>query len=228
MSEWWTYGAEDFLLFSPRTYWRMFELQNEAYWPLPVITLALGGIVTFLAARGGARAIRVAAVILALAWTFVAYTFLWNRYASINWAITYVAPAFALQALLLLLIAFRRAVAVQTRGLAAWIGYGLLAFATVGVPLLAPLHGRDRATSEVFGIAPDPTVIATLGFLLLLRGRFVWPLYPVPVLWTVLSGVTLYTMGERQAWIVLLALLLAGVAVVTLGLDFKRQRLDPR
>jgi hypothetical protein len=29
MSEWWTYRPEDFLLFSPRVYWRMFELQNE-------------------------------------------------------------------------------------------------------------------------------------------------------------------------------------------------------
>jgi len=212
MSEWWTYGAQDFLLFSPRTYWRMFELQNEAYWPLPVLTLALGGIVTFLAARGSSRAIRAAAVILAPVWAFVAYTFLWNRYADINWAINYVAPAFALEALLLLLIVFRRAIAVQTRGLAAWIGYGLLAFATVGVPLLAPLHGRDRATSEVFGIAPDPTVIATLGFLLLLRGRFVWPLYPIPVLWILLSGVTLYTMEERQAWMPALALALAAVA----------------
>ena len=227
MSEWLTYRPEDFLLFSPRTYWRMFELQNEAYWPLPVLTLALGGIVTFLAARGSGRAIRGAAVILAVVWFFVAYTFLWNRYASINWAMNYVAPAFALQALLLLLIAFRRAVAVQSRGIAAWIGTLLLAFATVGVPLMAPLHGRDRATSEVFGIAPDPTVIATLGFLLLIRGRFVWALYPIPVLWTLLSGVTLYTMGERQAWIVFLALLLAAVAVVTLRLDLKRQRLDP-
>jgi hypothetical protein len=212
MSEWWTYTAQDFLLFSPRTYWRMFQLQNEAYWPLPVVTLALGGIVTFLAARGSARAIRAAALILAPVWAFVAYTFLWDRYADINWAITYVAPAFALQALLLLVIAFRRKIVVQTRGPAAWIGTLMLALATMGVPLLAPLLGRDQATSEIFGIAPDPTVIATLGFLLLLRSRFVWALYPIPVLWTLLSGVTLYTMGERQAWIVLLALLLAAIA----------------
>ena len=26
MSEWWTYRAVNFLLFSPRVYWRMFEL----------------------------------------------------------------------------------------------------------------------------------------------------------------------------------------------------------
>ena len=215
MSEWWTYAPEDFLLFSPRTYWRMFELQNEAYWPLPVLTLGLGGIVTFLAARGGANSVRWASVILALVWAFVAYTFLWHRYASINWAIVYVAPVFALEALLLLRIAIRSGVTVEPRGIAALIGYLLLAFATVGVPLLAPLHGRDRSTSEIFGIAPDPTVIATLGFLLLLRGRFLWLLYPIPIFWCLLSGMTLRTMGESQAWMPFAAVAIAAAAWIS-------------
>ncbi|MDQ7246882.1 DUF6064 family protein [Dongia sedimenti] len=214
MSEWWSYSAEDFLLFSPRTYWRMFELQNEAYWPLPVLTLALGGIVTFLAARGGANFLRSAAAILALVWSFVAYTFLWTRYAGINWAIAYVAPAFVLEALLLLLIAVRAGFTVQPRGVVPWTGYLLLAFATVGVPLLAPLHGRDRSTSEIFGIAPDPTVIATLGFLILLRGRFLWLLYPIPILWCLLSGMTLHTMGDAQAWMPFTAVAVVAAAAI--------------
>jgi hypothetical protein len=50
MSEWWTYRAEDFLLFSPRVYWRMFELHNAALWPLHVLTLAAGLIIILLIA----------------------------------------------------------------------------------------------------------------------------------------------------------------------------------
>ena len=42
MSEWWSYRAEDFLLFSPRVYWRTFELHNAALWPLHFATLAAG------------------------------------------------------------------------------------------------------------------------------------------------------------------------------------------
>ena len=34
MSEWWTYTLSDFLLFSPRTYYRLFELHHRALWPL--------------------------------------------------------------------------------------------------------------------------------------------------------------------------------------------------
>ena len=67
-------------------------------------------------------------------------------------------------------------------------------------PLLAPLQGRGWATSEVFGIAPDPTAIATLGVLLLARGRLLPLLVPIPILWCLLSGMTLSTMGEPQAW----------------------------
>ena len=29
----WSYRLSDFLLFSPRVYWRMFELHNAALWP---------------------------------------------------------------------------------------------------------------------------------------------------------------------------------------------------
>jgi len=40
MSEWWTYRPEDFLLFSPRVYWRLFELHNEALWPAQIAAIA--------------------------------------------------------------------------------------------------------------------------------------------------------------------------------------------
>jgi hypothetical protein len=190
----------------------MFELQNEEFWPLPVVTLALGGIVTFLAARGGANAIRGGAVILSLVWAFVATAFLWHRYAGIHWAIVYVAPGFVLEALLLLAILFRSEVTKAPRGIAASIGLLLLAFATVGVPLL---HGRARSTSEIFGIAPDPTVIATLGFLLVLRGRRLWLLYPIPLLWCLQSALTLHTMGEAQAWMPFAAVALAAAGIAT-------------
>ena len=36
MSEWWTYTLSDFLLFSPRTYYRLFELYNDEIWPAQI------------------------------------------------------------------------------------------------------------------------------------------------------------------------------------------------
>ena len=94
------------------------------------------------------------------------------------------------------------------------VGWGLciLAFALAGQPLLAPLQGRGWASSEVFGIAPDPTVIATLGLLLLARGRLLPALLPIPFSRCLLSGITLSTMGEPQAWAPYSALVLTAAA----------------
>ena len=212
MSEWWTYRAEDFLLFSPRVYWRMFESHNAALWPLHVVTLAAGlAIVLFIAWRPGTRA-RWIALILAMLWIFVSWSFLWNRYATINWAAAYLAPAFFIEGVLLLVASLLNALTFDWRRPAGWIGYLLLGFALAGQPLLAPMQGRGWASSEVFGIAPDPTVIATLGILLLARGRLVRLLLPIPLLWCLLSGLTLQTMGELQAWVPAAALALAVAA----------------
>jgi hypothetical protein len=102
--------------------------------------------------------------------------------------------------------------AFDRRGLARWTGYLILAFALAVQPLLAPLQGRGWATSEVFGITPDPTAIATLGLLLLARGRLLPLLLPIPLLWCLLSGITLWTMGELQAWALFAAPALAAAA----------------
>ena len=230
MSEWWTYRPENFLLFSPRVYWRMFELHNTALWPLQVLTLAAGLIIILLTVwrpRGYARWLT---LLLAILWIFVGWSFLWNRYADINWAAAYVAPAFALEGVLLLVCgALLNSLAFDRRGLAGCIGYFMLAFALAGQPLLAPLQGRGWASSEVFGIAPDPTAMATLGLLLLARGRPLPLLLPVPVLWCLLSGMTLQTMGEPQAWVLHAALALAAIACIwTVLRPSARSRWSPR
>ena len=213
MSEWWTYRPVNFLLFSPRVYWRMFELHNAALWPLQGLALAAGLIIILLVAWRPRTSARWLALLLAIIWIFVGWSFLWNRYADINWAAAYVAPAFAVEGMLLLVCGtLLDGLTFDRRGLAGCIGYFILAFALAGQPLLAPLQGRGWASSEVFGIAPDPTAVATLGLLLLARGKLLPLLLPIPVLWCLLSGMTLWTMGEPQAWALHAALALAAGA----------------
>ena len=212
MSEWWTYRPEDLLLFSPRVYWRLFESQNAALWPLHLVTLAAGLAIILLIARGPKIWTRWITLILAILWIFVGWSFLWNRYSTINWAAAYVAPAFFVEGALLLIACLGDALAFDRRRPSDWIGYFILGFALAGQPLLAPLQGRGWASSEVFGIAPDPTVMATLGVLLLAQGRLVPWLLPIPLLGCLLSGMTLQTMGEPQAWAPYAILALAAAA----------------
>lgn len=210
MSEWWTYRLQDLLLFSPRVYWRMFELHNATWWPLHAVTLAVGlAIVVHGLRRSNERGLWIAFV-LAAVWAFVGWFFLWIRYAPINWAVAYVAPAFWLQALLLAAVG---GLGFGNRDVAGRLGLLLATAGLVAYPLLSPLLGRRWAEAEVFGIAPDPTAIVTLGVLFTANSRLVALLFPIPLLWLLLSGLTLHTMGDPQAWAPFSA---AGVTVVLL------------
>ncbi|QIA22661.1 DUF6064 family protein [Mesorhizobium sp. AA22] len=216
MSEWWTYRLEDFLLFSPRVYWRMFELANAAFWPLHLLTLAAGLAIVLLVLRRPPRHGPWIALVLAALFAFVGWSFLSSRYAVINWAIAYVAPAFGLQALLLAFGgAARGGLAFDSRDIAARLGLLIMVAGLVVYPLLPPLFRRPWTSTEVFGIAPDPTAITTLGVLLAASGGLVPLLFAIPLLWLLLSGLTLHAMGDAQAWLPLLA---AGTTVAALTL----------
>lgn len=196
MSEWWSYTLSDFLLFSPRAYYRLLERHNEALWPAQLLTLGLGLIILGLLRRPRLWQGRTVSAFLAGLWVWVAWAFLWRRYATINWAAVYVAPLFVLEAGLLVWIGVvrRRLTFRLRRDAADWIGIALFILSLVVYPLIAPLVGRPWSQAEIFGIVPDPTVLATLGLLLLAEGRPRWELLAVPIVWCTISGATLWAM----------------------------------
>lgn len=219
MSEWWSYRPADFLMFAPRIYWRLFESINAAVWPaqLLLVAAALAWLLWFVR-RGAEAAPRTSAVALALCWLFVAWAFLLQRYAPINWAADSFALAFALQGLGLLALVGGGPLQASAHPWRRAVGLGLLLWALLGHPLLAGLAGRPWPQAEVFGLAPDPTAIGTLGWLLLLQGcrasaRMVLRgLWLVPLAWCVITAATLGTMGAWQALLPLAAALLAVMA----------------
>lgn len=215
MSEWGTYTLQDFLLFSPRVYWRMFELHNQSVWPLQILALLLGAAILVWVVRPHPWSSRAIVAILAVAWMWVAWAFLWSRYSTINWAAAYVAPAFGFQALLLGWFAgVRGHVHFEvSRSVSGATGFMLLLYALILHPFLAKFAGRPFAAAEVFGIAPDPTAIATLGLITMASGRgWVRLLLIVPLAWCLVSWATLYTMGAPEAWIPLTSAALATVS----------------
>ena len=199
MQDWWSYGLSDFLLFSPRTYYRMIERHNEAVWPAQLLTMALGiGILGALRQPSTTQG-RIIAGILALLWMWVAWAFLLYRYATINWAIKYVVPFFVLEALLLVwwgVVGGKLSFAVQPTAIGR-LGTALFVLSLLLYPALAVIVGRPWNQAEVFGIAPDPTAIATVG-LLLLTSRLRWGLLPVPLLWCGITAATLWAMSAQS------------------------------
>jgi hypothetical protein len=92
------------------------------------------------------------------------------------------------------------------------LGRALLVLSLLLYPALALLPRRGWRQAEVFGVASDPTVIATLGLILLAEGPPRWGLLAVPVLWCLVSGLTLLAMGSPEALVLLSAALLTVVA----------------
>jgi uncharacterized protein DUF6064 len=214
MPEWWSYTFSDFLLFSPRTYYQLIEHYNEILWPVQIVTIALGLVMAGLVRRPAPWRGRAISAILAALWTWVPWAFLWQRYAIINWAIAYFAWLFGIEVLLLVWIGVvRGGLGFQwSRNARETVGIALFMFSLTLYPMLAPLLRRGWRQAEVFGVAPDPTVIATLGLLLLVEGPPRWGLLAVPVLWCLVSGATLLAMSSPEGPVLLLAVLLAVVA----------------
>lgn len=212
MSEWWTYSLRDLLLFSPGTYYRLFELHNQEWWPLPLLMVALGTTVSALAWRGGERAGRLSLGLLAACWLWVGWAWHGQRYASINWVAGYVAWVWVAQGLLLGVAALRGG--SLTEPVSRWqrrTGWGLLVLA-LAYPLLAVVLGRGWGQAEVLGMAPDPTALATLGLLLAHRVRHAGWLSALPVVWCLVSGATLWAMASPEWWCAPLAAFLVVLA----------------
>lgn len=209
MSEWWTYSLSDFLMFSSRSYYRLIENYNAAIWPAHLLALVAGVVVIGAIARPRRHMQAITALVLAAAWGWVGWAYHLQRYAEINTAAPYFAAAFAVQALLMGSMPSRPPAAPH-RGAPGLVGVAVFAY-----PLLA--LARDSGAlrqAEVFGMAPDPTVAATLGVLLAWRAHPV--MWLIPVLWCLASGATLMTLKIGHAWL-LPVLALAAVLARFMG-----------
>lgn len=198
MEVWLTYSLDDFMMFSPATYFRLLERHNSALWPLHVLTLGVGcGIPIVLRTRWRHRHL-VVGLLLAACWLWVAWSFLLGPYATINWAAPWLAGVFAAQAAVFLLVGFgggRLGVGgVRGRG-----DVGIFLLFLLSQPVLGLLSGRPMAQAEVFGILPDPTAMAALGSALLAPRPTAWLLFPLPALWCLIAGATLWAMEAPDA-----------------------------
>ena len=108
------------------------------------------------------------------------------------------------------------------RDTVAKIGLALLFYALAIHPLIAPLTGRPITQAEIFGLAPDPTAIATLG-ILLAANRPLLHLFAIPVLWCLVTGLTLWTMESPEAPVAPLLGLLAVALAIPKALAARRK-----
>ncbi len=216
-----SYSIERFISFMPESYFRLFERQTEALWPAQILLIALGIAAIVLACRGKGR---VVAVLLASGITLMAYSFQFRLYAELTPVGRYFGWAFLVQGLLILTWGFLHRFEGRPRlSASAWIGLALAGFSIAVYPLLSLVAGRGWTGAEVFGAAPDPTVGATLGILLILaRPLWLLALLPIPLLWCVVSGATVHALAAPLAWTLPVIGLTALVGAVLKTKPFQR------
>ncbi len=210
MSELW-YSPSDLLLFSPRVYYRLLDNNNRALWPLQMLTLGLGVAVAYLLVRPTRISGRVILAVLGLLWLWIAWSFFWQRYLTINWAAAYVVPIVALQGfgLMTWAAATGRAAFARPHAASQWVAFAVFMFALFGYPFVALAMGRPWSAAEVFGIAPDPTASATMAVLALAAGVARWLLMIAPSLWCVMTGLTLWAMDGGDFFVAPLCAMIA-------------------
>jgi hypothetical protein len=213
-----SYAIGDFVPFTGEVYLRLAERQNAALWPGQLLALALGGGSVILAWRGYGRLLAIA---VSLAWVFVAVTFHLRLFAELTFAAHYIGVAFLVQPVFMVGCALLGGLK-PTNCNNPWgptsLGYGLVVVGLVVFPLLGPWLGRGWAGAGCFGILPDPTVLTTLGLLLIAaRPVWLWLLLPIPLLWCALSGAIGWGTSLPLFWVLPTAGLLSVAGAIWKG-----------
>lgn len=194
MGELASYRFSDFILFSQTAYYRQFELYNQAIWPLHVIAIIFALVILYALWKKPLWAGRLVALLLVVSWVWVGWAFLYQRFYQIHVVADRYAFGFVLQAGLITwygVIRNRFTVFVRNQ-FRIKMGSGLLVFAFIFYPFIAFITGRSWMQFEMFALAPDPTVLATLAILLFYEVPIT--LYAIPLIWMLLSAMTLLVM----------------------------------
>lgn len=214
MSEWYTYRLSDFLMFTSSTYFRLFESSNRAWWPLHLVLVAAGYLAIYYGIKRKLPATRIASGMLyGFIWVWVAWEFHWVRYTPVMLAGPWFAGAFLLQGVALALGSYRFSDPDKRTPRDFWLGISLVSFGLVLQPLIGLIAHRPVVQLQVFGVAPDPTVTVTLGYLIFIRAK--GPLFAIPLLWCMVTGMTLSALHAADSWIMPLVAMASFIGLAT-------------
>lgn len=203
--------------FTSTQFFAVFAEYNDAIWPLQIVAYGLGVLAVIALWLRGPRANQIILSVLAIIWALngIGYHFLY--FAEINPIAKVFALFFLLQSIL-----FGASVVVPNdlrfeigHNFRSAAGLFFIVYALVLYEVLGYSAGHGLMAGPLFGVAPCPTTIFTIGILLLARGRRVVWLSVVPILWSLIGVAAALQFGvpEDVALPVAGAMLLATVAV---------------
>lgn len=201
------------LPFDTEAFFQVFVDYNTAIGPAPIVAWLLGIVAVVLVLRSTPWAGRAISAILAVfwLWTGIGYHILF--FAPINPTAYGFGALFVVQGLLFLWFGVhcKRLVFSASGGLSAIVGGVAIVYAMLVYPIIGYLLGYGYPRAPLFGVAPCPTTIFTIGLLLLTK-RPPWSLWLVPLLWSLIGGTAAWLLAVPED----LGLWVAGLAAVVL------------
>lgn len=220
-AEWLSYSLQDFIMFGPQVFLRLFVRINQDFWPWPLLAVFAGIFVPVLFLNQKPVAKRVALGLVALAWVTSGYGFLVGYFGPINWPAQWFGWAFVAQGGMLGSLALFGGVHPlqwqSGRAAGYWLA-GLWLAAVLALPWLTVIESGDWKALGLFGLAPGTTAAAGVLVVGFLPGFWRWIYLAVPLLWSLFSAATFWAL---QTWWLL------GLPVATLIFIFLAFRLSP-
>lgn len=187
----------------------VFVAYNAAIWPAQVGAYVLA--VVAIAALWLNQPRRIVSI-LAVMWLWNAIGYHYMFFSTINPAAPLFAGFFALEAVVFAacavttnVVSFRIGRDVRTT-----VGLSFIAYAMIIYPALRLWAGHGFMAGPMFGVAPCPTTIFTIGILLLARGPWVVWLSVVPIMWSVVGLAAVLQLGMVEDF----ALPIAGLVLL--------------
>lgn len=194
-ADWLSYSLQDFVMFGPQVFLRLFIRINQDLWPWQLLAVAVAIAIPVMLLRQDLAARRLAVGLMAVAWATSGYGFLVGYFGPINWPAAWFGWAFVVQGGLL-------ATAVVfggVHGLRLPTGPFTLFWlmAVCGLPWLAVADSGQWQAVALFGMAPGATAAAGALAVALMTGPWRWLYLPLLVLWSLFSAAMFWAL---QTW----------------------------
>jgi hypothetical protein len=201
----------------------VFAAYNAAIWPAQIVAYALGFAAVGALLTGHPARDRIIFAVLSLLWAWNGLAYQLAFFSPINPAAKVFAALFIVQAALFAAHAvmasdLRFEIRPDWRSIA---GLALIVYAVLVYEILSVLAGHGLMQGPLFGVAPCPTTIFTIGLLLLARGRSVVWLSLIPIVWALIGGSAAVLLSIPEDF----ALAIAGVVLaIRLASEWSRHR----
>lgn len=178
---------------SAEAFYEMFIAYNRAVWPMPVIMYMLGIAAVILMVNKAKWHDTIIAFILSFFWLWAGIVFFLMYFSKMKPIYYLVALIFVVQGVLFLLNGFgvgikpRLSFQVRTDGYG-WVGGLFILYAMVVYPLIGTATEHGYPGGPIFGTAPCPMTIFTVGMLLLTDKKVPVSMLIIPLFWA-LGGV---------------------------------------